>query len=389
MKLNLLGYKSNAFSPVEDALRTMRSSNLDPEDQHLLFYTPVARVNPYQDLIYRSFPDRGISVAPVLTPASINQLMNFPVATKTKTIHLHWNSWMTQNSDSESAARSRGLGAVGRAERLRNQGFNVIWTVHNVYPHDAKYIDVELEIQQKISDISTVVHTMSSASMNELKQYTNIDENKILISPHPSYTGSYPNYVSKTEARSRLGIDGDEIVLVMFGAIKAYKGLLETLEAFDELRRNHPLNRFRLIVAGKADESAAAREFVKRALSHPFVLIENQTIPNDRVQIYLNAADIGLANYTRSLNSGAVLLYGTFGLPAVVANTATFHTELDPLSTKFVSGDSSRDYANAISEAVQNIGSQEVADSLKKWHLKLDSSAVSGKFADDLLKRLV
>jgi len=373
---------------MEDAFRTMRSSGLDTEEQHLLFYTPVARVNPYQDLIYRSFPDAGFSVAPVLTPSTINQLMNFPVATKTKSIHLHWNSWMTQGSENEAAARSRGLGAVGRVARLRDQGFNVIWSVHNVFPHDAEYVDVELEIQQKISDVSTIIHTMSMASLNDLKEYTSIDPEKILVSPHPSYVGSYPNYISKTEARSRLGIDGDEIVLVMFGAIKAYKGLLKSLDAFDQLRRMRPNSRFRLIVAGKADDSPESQEFVQRALSHPFVLIENQTIPNDRVQIYLNAADLGLANYTRSLNSGAVLLYGSFGLPTVVADTGTFRCELDPTSTIFVQGNSTEEFADSISEGVKLAASKEVSRSLKEWHQTLDSAIVSRKFADDLIARL-
>ena len=388
MKLNLLGYKSTSFSPMEDAFRTMRSSKLDPEEQHLLFYTPVARVNPYQDLIYRSFPDAGISVAPVLTPSSINQLMNFPVATKTKSIHLHWNSWMTQGSENESVARTRGLGAVGRVKRLRDQGFNVIWSVHNVFPHDAKYVDVELEIQQKISDISTIIHTMSTASLNDLKEYSAIDAEKILVSPHPSYVGSYPNYISKAEARSRLGIDGDEIVLVMFGAIKAYKGLLKSLDTFDVLRKMHPTSRFRLVVAGKADESPESQEFVRRALNHPFVLIENQTIPNDRVQIYLNAADLGLANYSRSLNSGAVLLYGSFGLPVVVADTGTFRCELDPLSTIFVAGKSVEDFADSITEAIKLTNSNKISRSLEVWHNKLDSATVSRKFADDLIERL-
>lgn len=388
MKSVYLGFRATEMSPTAEILGAVHASNSDLSDSHFLAYTPVARVNPYQALCYKKFPDEGIIAAPVLQPAKFLDLQNFSLSPQTKTLHLHWNSWMTQGMEDPERARTLGLGMAGRLQRLQKNGFNIVWTVHNVYPHDAMHIDVELEVQQRIADTADILHVMSPATGDAMKGITEFDSSKILVSPHPSYRGAYPDYVSNEEARAALGIHGDEIVFIVFGALKAYKGLHRTLDAFDLLVARNPTQRFRIIFAGKADSSPEVQEFVARAYVHPLVLIENSNVSTDKVQYFMRAADVGVVHYARSLNSGAALLYGAFDLPVVASPTPTFKSELHADSTVFVAGELASDLAEAMKQSITLIDSDSAREAIVAEQSRLSSERVSEQFAKDLIKRL-
>lgn len=388
MKSAYLGFRATEFSPTAEILGSFHASNSDLSEQHLLAYTPVARVNPFQALTYKAFAHENIIAAPVLQPSKFLELQNVSLKPLTKTLHLHWNSWMTQGMVEPERARMLGLGMAGRLRRLQKSGFNIMWTVHNVYPHDALHVDVELEIQQYIADTADVLHVMSEGTIDAMKGITEIDPSKVLVSPHPSYKSAYPDYVTKEDARAALGIHGDEIVFSVFGALKEYKGLGRTLDAFDLLVARHPERRFRVIFAGKSDASSDVEIFLARANSHPRVLVEDSNIPSDKVQYFMRASDIGVVHYARSLNSGAALLYGAFDLPVVASSTPTFRSELRAESTVFVEGERAEDLAEAMDQSIDMIGNSSATDVIKAEQLRLSADNVSKQFAEELVKRL-
>lgn len=388
MKINYRSFTASPQSPATELLAAYSALAGGENRPHLLGYTPVARMNPYQALLYRSFPQNGIAVAPILQPDKFRGLLDFQSMAQTTSLHLHWNSWMTFGESDETRARSLGIGMAGRLEQLRDKGVNVIWTVHNVYPHDAVHIDLELEIQQRVADAANIVHVMSNSTIDAMEGYVNFDQNKVVVAPHPSYKGAYVDVVTREEARAMLGLGPDEVVYLLFGALKTYKGLDRLLDAVDALARQSPDLRFRVLVAGGADGTPEVSEFVNRALVHPHVLIESNKVPNDKAQYFLRAADIGLVNYERTLNSGAALLYGTFDLPVVAADTPTFREGLDEKSTVFVDDGSAEAFARAMAAAARIVGNSTVKDSLTAHMARFDPDEVSREFAERLLLRL-
>ncbi|WCI08737.1 glycosyltransferase [Arthrobacter sp. OVS8] len=388
MKIEYRSFTASPQSPASELLAAYSSLANGEERPHLLGYTPVARMNPYQALLYRRFGESGIAVAPILKPDRFRGLLDFQRMASTTSLHLHWNSWMTLGAAEVGRARSIGLGMAGRLEQLRDKGVNVVWTVHNVYPHDAVHVDVELEIQQRVADAANIVHVMSASTVDAMNGFVRLDSEKIVVAPHPSYKGAYVDVVTRDEARAMLGLGPDEVVFVLFGALKSYKGLDRLLDAADILAAGSPEFRFRVLIAGGSDGSQAVREFVNRALVHPNVLIESGKVPNDRAQYFLRAADIGLVNYERSLNSGAALLYGTFDLPVVAADTPTFREGLDAVSTLFVEDGSAEAFARAMVASVSLVGNEAAKQSLATHMERLDPNVVSSDFARNLLTRL-
>lgn len=387
MKVDYKGFQASGQSPMSEILAAQNAFADRAEPPHILAYTPVARVNPYQALIYRSFGQENIACAPVLRPDKLNALENAIGFGLSTSLHLHWNAWMTFGETDVFRARSLALGMVGRLERLRSRGINLIWTVHNLYPHDALHLDLELEIQQRIADAANIVHVMSDSTLAAMDGLVKIDTTKIVKSPHPSYEGAYPDFISREEARMTLGLDPDEVVFVLFGAIKAYKGLARLMDAIDILIATEPQFRFRVIVAGGADNSSETKQFINRALLHPKVIIESNKVASDRAQYFLRAADVGLVNYERALNSGAALLYGTFDLPVVAANIPTFREGLDEKTTVFVAEPTPESFARALFESSKYFNNNHAKEALKKHMSALDPALVSSDFAKKLKER--
>lgn len=387
MKVTYQGFMAGKQSPASELLAAVTSVT-GVELPHLLGYTPVARVNPFQSLLYKRFPYNGIAVGPILRPFKLTSLLDFQKMASGVSLHLHWNAWMTSGFDDPTQARNMAMGVVGRLEKLRSQGANVVWTVHNLYPHDARFMELELEIQQRISDLANVVHVMSRSTPSAMTGIVKLDPEKILYSPHPSYRGAYPDSITREEARNTLGIGPHEIVFLMFGAIKPYKGLSRLLEALDHVVDRNPDQHFRLVIAGAPDSSSGTAEFMKKALAHPNVLIEPNRVPADRAQYFLRAADIGLVNYERILNSGASLLYQTFGLPVVATDTEPLREGLLDAGSVFVKGTSSEDFALAMTDAADHLISGAVRSSILEHVAAYDPDIVSDNFARSLLKRL-
>lgn len=388
MKVSLTGFQVERASPVPEIHQALRAVPVDRP--HLLGYTAVARVNPYQALLYRSFGEGGVAVAPVLRGHDFRSLTHFKRLTRSHAIHFHWLSWVLGTiADPDDAAR-KVQGFLGRVDRFRDRGGKVVWTVHNIYPHDARHVDLEVALQQGVADRADVVHVMADATTRAMRGLLTIDPDKVLTAPHPSYVGAYEDVVARSDARAALGIDADETVFVLFGALKAYKGLHELLDAFHLLCRRAPDRRYRLLVAGHPDDHPLVRDFVERCIIDPCVSIEPRRVSADKAQYYLRAADAGLVTYTRSLNSGAALLYLSFGLPVLATDTPVFREALPAQALTTVANPAESDVGELadglrrVAEQAAGISGAEVLRLLEP----LRSDRVSAAFRDDLGARL-
>ena len=323
MLVHFNGFQVSRTTPVQEVHQALRAARTD-SPPHLLGYTAVARVNPFQALLYRSFGELGVAPAPVLNGHEFRLLPHFARLSSSVSVHFHWINWVIGDAEDAASARTKADGFLARVDRFREAGGKVAWTVHNVHPHDARYVEEELALQQGLADRADAVHLMASSTEEAMDGVLSFDADKAVVVPHPSYVGAYENFVPRQDARAALGIAADETVFVLFGALKSYKGLHQALDSFRELRRRDPGTRRRLLVAGHPDTTEDVRRFVERCATDPDVLIEPRRVPGNRTQYYLNAADVGLVPYTRSLNSGAALLYLSFGLPVLATDTPVF-----------------------------------------------------------------
>lgn len=388
MQLKLKGYFKEDNSPVAEAVKAIEMLEAATMGKpHVLGYTPVGRTNPYQALLYRAAEDYNIATVPVVKSWDFHKLFRVPTDGSTVILHIHWTSFILHGITSYTTAKKKIQDFRSAIDEIKSKGGKIIWTLHNIIPHDSLYPDLEMQIQQYLAEQADVLHVLSDASAEMMSAALTIDKHKLVNVPHPNYRLTYEDYVTRSNARLEFGIGPRDRVYVLLGALKAYKGLDRLLKAFDEFSKSDPSTRRVLLVGGMADESPEVAEFVKKALKHPNVLIEPKKVPNHLVQNYMRAADIGLAPYTRMLNSGAVLLYQSFDLPVIASDVPAIWENMPDDIGERVSDNSVQSLISAFARA-DRFFEQDVSSKVRSYADQFDATVLSREFASRILWKL-
>lgn len=280
---------------------------------YVLFYYPVLRLNPFHELLYGSASRSNVVTVPLSDIKSINEIgWGGSVA-----LHLHWLHPVLKAAASEAEARVLAHEFHQLLRRFKNRGGKIIWTVHNVLPHQARFNTADVEIHKSVANLADGIHVMNSATRELAKPWYSLPQSRTFHVPHPSYQGWYGNVIERDQARQMLGIGSDERVFLCFGSIQPYKGLLELLGAFQRLRNEYEGIQMRLIIAGIVSDPGYGTTLRSLAASCTGVSLVTRSIPEEQVQVYFNAADVAVAPYTRTLNSGVALLAAAFRRPMI------------------------------------------------------------------------
>ena len=199
----------------------------------LLFHPHPPR-NPYQEMLYALCPNAGIEPRRL---RDLSRLNDEPIAGDAVLLHLHWTHTILRDAQTGAEAEAR-LGRFGDTlDRFIAHGGRLLWTVHNVLPHEARFPELEAKVCQAIADRASAVHVMCEATVAATAPWYEIPKDRLAVIPHASYLGVYPNSVARGEARARLGLGRDHTVLTVFGTVRRYKGLDRLLDAFEAV---HP-----------------------------------------------------------------------------------------------------------------------------------------------------
>lgn len=285
---------------------------------YVLTFAPLAQINPFQRLLYCRAAQAGYAVVPTVQftdLASVNWKGR-------SVIHLHWLASVLAGSQSEDEAQERVAAFEQEMTRWRRGGHKILWTLHNVLPHNTRFPETEVALRKVLVTNSDAIHILSKQSAEEARKYYDVPDDKVFFVPHPSYEGWYANVGDKTAARLDLGLEPNEFAFVQFGALQPYKGVLELVGAFRSLKQRYPLQRFRLIVAGNPADKEYVGQILDAIAYEPDIRLIQSAMQEKEIQTLFNAADVLVAPYVKTLNSGVSLLAATFKKPLVAPNVA-------------------------------------------------------------------
>jgi glycosyltransferase involved in cell wall biosynthesis len=152
----------------------------------------------------------------------------------------------------------------------------------------------------------------------------------VLESFHPRFVAADlaapPTAVEIRRERKRLG--APELLLLMFGAVRPYKGLDVALEALAQV---DPALSVRLIVAGKFWEDAAPyRAAVDRLGLADRVVLRDAYVPDAEAALLFSAADAVLLPYHSASQSGVAQLAFAYGKPVIASAVGGLPAAIDP-----------------------------------------------------------
>jgi glycosyltransferase involved in cell wall biosynthesis len=277
------------------------------------FYPDWSRGNPFQSMLFADLATVDAVARPV--PDLAGHLAAAQDTPHPGVLNLHWTTPVLASALTESDARARVDQFAEGLQRFRDAGGRLVWTVHNVLPHDAAYVDSEIRLAGLLAAHADLVHVMSEVTAQAAAPYYRLDPERTVCIPHSSYLGMYPDWLSREGARLRLGVLPSEKVLLALGQIRPYKGLDRLLDFVEDAVHDDPT--LRLLVAGPVGRHPDAGALAARLASMPRTISSRRRVRDDHLQVWLRAADLAVLPYTGILNSGSFLLAETFGRPVV------------------------------------------------------------------------
>ncbi len=284
----------------------------------VLFLPDYTAANAYQRELADALQSRGVTVT--ADPTGRRRLLPVLGAIRRQgrpdVLHIHWTEPYISGGRAD-VSRVKATRTLAELRLVRRAGTRIVWTAHDLSRHDRAVDPLEMGFNAALLRLcdAAIVHCEAARStLLEALAAPASSGAKITVIPHGNYVGAYENRISRAEARDRLGLPQDGRVFAFVGWVRPYKGIGELIEAF----RSLPDTGARLVVAGRPVDDAFATEISQLAAADPRVLLRLGFVPDNDLQLYLNAADAVALPYREIFTSGSVLLALSFGR-AVIA----------------------------------------------------------------------
>jgi beta-1,4-mannosyltransferase len=263
------------------------------------------RSNPYTWLLYSHLAGLGVRTEDFTPLRTLRGGYDI--------LHLHW-------PDKALNARGLALRVAGALAALtsivvaRRRGARVVWTAHNAAPHESRHPGLERRFWAAlVQRVDGVIHLSDAGRRMVEARFPELATRPNALVPAGHFRGSYPDSITRAEARAALGIPPGVPVIAFFGLIRGYKGvphLVRTARALaDDLV---------LVVAGAPQPADLAAEVRTAAAGDPRIRLFLGHVPDTEVQHYFRAADLVALPFSEITNSGSALLALGFDCPVLV-----------------------------------------------------------------------
>lgn len=249
-------------------------------------------------------------------------------------VHVHWlHSFIETDADSESrlSCWKRLIHFIGQLTILRLKGIRIVWTVHELNipeTHHAKIDNLCVKLIARLS--SAIIAHCQSARRQIIEATHKHNSAKVHVVPHGHFINVTQNVIDRKEARRLLDIPPAMFVVLFFGLMRPYKGVLDLLNAHSELNRQDVL----LLLAGSSvmhhKECADYMETIKKSVAHRAnVRLVQEFIPDNQIQVFMNASDIVAFPYRDIMTSGALIMAMGFGKACIASRLGCISETLD------------------------------------------------------------
>ena len=259
--------------------------------------------------------------------------------------------------------------------RLKARGIPSVYILDNVVPHEGRPGDSALT-KYALSSVKGFIAQSKSVREDLLKFRP---QAVCLDVPHPVYS-IFPEGKNRTEARRSLGVSADQVIL-FFGFIRGYKGLLNLFDALSLIPASRSLQ---LLVGGEFyEDDAPYRKKIETLGIQDRVILHDRYIPNEEVGDFFNAANLVVLPYNSATQSGIIQIAFNYDKPVITTDVGGLPEVVragelgevvpagDPqalaqaIETYFDRGDENA-YSTAVAKEKQKYSWQALVDALQK-----------------------
>jgi glycosyltransferase involved in cell wall biosynthesis len=212
--------------------------------------------------------------------------------------------------------------------RARRLGIHSTLICHNVLPHERSRADA-LVVGQVLSRADRlIVHTQPEYD----RARTLLPHTAIAVTPHPTYADFRADGWTREKARAALNVEGR--VVLFFGLVRPYKGLIDLIEALPQVLEEVGVT---LLVVGEIWGNAAPyHDRVKSLGVADRVRFIDRYVSNEEAAMYFAAADLAVLPYREATGSGVLQLAFGLGTPVVATRTGGMDEVIEDEVTGFL-----------------------------------------------------
>lgn len=278
----------------------------------ILFIPDYRDGNPYQQILSESLAKEGVNVYFGNFIGLFSNLKLVAKFWKPDILHIHWpHPFLIANSKSKTLLKSTIF--ICELLILKIIKIEIIWTVHNIINHENKFSTQEFFFNKLLIKLCNKLIVHCSSAKKEVIKIYGTNESSIVVIPHGNYIGWYDNAITRLQARKRLKLSNKDVIFLYFGQIRPYKGVQELISAFNKLNPRQA----KLLIVGKPFNDDVAADILNKSNENEKIKNIFEFIPDDELQIYMNATDVVVLPYRNILTSGAVISAISFGKPII------------------------------------------------------------------------
>lgn len=207
------------------------------------------------------------------------------------------------------------LGTILRIAK-KNKTSKIVCIADNIIPHEKRPGDLPFT-KYFIKPVDAFI-TMSEKVMQDLKKLA--PQKPVQTVLHPLYD-NFGEVVNRDEARTKLGLNKEDKILLFFGFIRKYKGLDILLDAMKTIKQTHPNSNIKLLIAGEYYEDGTFyKELITKNNIEDIVIQKTNFINDSDVRYYLCASNVVVQPYRSATQSGVTPLAYHFEIPMIVTN---------------------------------------------------------------------
>lgn len=275
-------------------------------------FPPRLAQNPYLDDLYGALPpefrvDRR-------SPRRSWWRMLFGGGSRV--LHLHFYDALVQHPQ-RLVCLMRAWGWVLLLWCCRLCGVSIIWTAHNLTPHECFHPDIAAWTTARVIGVCAAVITHQHTTKASLRERHPRHDLRIVVIPHGHRSEPFGPLPSRSAARAALGLDPERPILLFLGLIRRYKGLETLIDAMELLP--HAL----LIVAGHPSDRRYLSEIHQRSARRVNISLHPHYVTDHEAAQRLAAADALVLPYSAITTSGMLVAAQAAGVCCIVPNVPT------------------------------------------------------------------
>ncbi len=213
----------------------------------------------------------------------------------------------------------------------KRTGKPVVIIAENVVSHESRWIDSYLTLMALRQADRFLV--LSSVVENDIRRL--FPASRVFRSSLPVYDcyrvgGS----LTQSQAKDRLHLANKNVIL-FFGYVRGYKGLMNLLEAFPLIKKGVE-NAHLLVVGEYYDDPKPYHDAMRRLGIRENVTEVAEYVANEDVHLYFEAANVAVLPYNGATQSGILSIAYGFSKPVIVTNVGGLAELVDEGKTGFI-----------------------------------------------------